>query len=191
MTGETGNVFGLVERESNTGRFVGKIVGFPHVEFIGNSLAEVDAKLREAALDYAASKVLVLETQFVALVRLHATATCNESALLPLSRELAQADAPRPAGWDGAEIVAADLDARLRPMLHAFRPDVHGGEYAHVTPPITGKIKTFGPVGPPYEVGRPVRQLDNGDWLFEVTMVETGERAEYRLGRIVDDPDAG
>ena len=76
-------------------------------------------------------------------------------------------------------------------MLDAFRPDVRGGEYGHVAPPITRKITTFGPVGRPYEVGRLVRQLDDGDWLFEVTMNETGEQAEYSLGRIVDDPDAG
>ena len=182
MTVETENVFGLIERESSTGRFVGKIVGFPHIEFSGHSLAEVEAKLREAALDYAGSEVLVLETKFVALVRLDATATGTESAPLPLSREPAQRDPPPRAVSAETGNMAADLDARLRPMLDAFRPDVHGGEYGHVAPPITGKIKTFGPVGPPYEVGRPVRQLDNGDWLFEVTMIETGEQVEYRLG---------
>ena len=53
-----------------------------------------------------------------------------------------------------------------------------------------GKIKSFGPFGPKYEVGRPVRQLDDGDWLIEVTMVETGETAEYRLTHLTDDPEA-
>ena len=52
------------------------------------------------------------------------------------------------------------------------------------------RIKTFGPVGPPYEVGEPLRQLDDGDWLVQVTIVQTGELAEYRLSRIVGDPDA-
>lgn len=28
------------------------------------------------------------------------------------------------------------------------------------------------------------------DWLAEITMVETGEKIEYRLSRIADDPDA-
>ena len=174
MTAETENVFGLIERESSTGRFVRKIVGFPHIEFSGHGLAEVEAKLQEAALDYAASEVLIVETEFVALVRLDATATGTESASLPLSKEPAQRDTPARAASAETGNVAVDLDARLRPMLNAFRPNVHGGEYGHVAPPITGKIKTFGPVGPPYDVGRPVRQLDNGDWLFEVTMVETG-----------------
>jgi hypothetical protein len=53
-----------------------------------------------------------------------------------------------------------------------------------------GKIKSFGPFGPKYEVGRPLRQLDDGDWMIEVTMVETGEKAEYRLTRLTDDPEA-
>ena len=53
-----------------------------------------------------------------------------------------------------------------------------------------GRIKTFGPVGPPYEVGEPLRRLDDGDWLVRVMIVQTGELAEYRLSRIVDDPDA-
>ena len=187
MTVESGgNVFGLIERQRNTGRFVGKIIGFPHVEFSGSSLAEVEAKLRGTALDYLASGVLALETQFVALVHLHAAAANTESTPPPT-----QPDTPPRVGSHDAGSSAADLDARLQPLLHAFKPDVHGGEYAYVVSPITGKIKTFGPVGPPYEIGRPLRQLDNGDWLFEVTMIETGERAEYRLGQIVDDPDAG
>ena len=53
-----------------------------------------------------------------------------------------------------------------------------------------GKIKCFGPFGPKYEVGNALRQLDDGDWMIEVTMVETGEKAEYRLAKLLDDPDA-
>jgi hypothetical protein len=32
--------------------------------------------------------------------------------------------------------------------------------------------------------------LEDGDWLVEVKMVETGETAEYRMTRIFDDPEA-
>jgi hypothetical protein len=53
-----------------------------------------------------------------------------------------------------------------------------------------GKIKSFGAFGPKYEVGQPLRQLDDGDWLIEVKMVETGETAEYRMSHISDDPEA-
>lgn len=62
----------------------------------------------------------------------------------------------------------------------------------HETPPVvpTGKIKSFGPVGPNYEVGEPLRKLDDDDWLFEVTLVESGEKVEYRLTHIQDDPEA-
>ena len=58
-------------------------------------------------------------------------------------------------------------------------------------PPVpVGKIKCFGPFGPKYEVGHALRQLDDGDWLVEVTMVETGEKAEYRWTRLTEDPEA-
>jgi len=62
---------------------------------------------------------------------------------------------------------------------------------AILPPPVpVGKIKSFGPFGPKYEVGNPVRQMENGDWIIEVTMVETGEKVEYRLTRLIDDPEA-
>jgi hypothetical protein len=51
-----------------------------------------------------------------------------------------------------------------------------------------GMIKSFGLFGPKYEVGQPVRQLKDGEWMVEVTMVESGEKAEYRLARLADDP---
>jgi Family of unknown function (DUF5397) len=58
-------------------------------------------------------------------------------------------------------------------------------------PPVpVGKIKSFGVFGPKYEVGRPVRQMDDGDWMVEIKMVETGEKAEYRRTHLLDDPEA-
>lgn len=64
--------------------------------------------------------------------------------------------------------------------------------HAVVAPPTVpvGKIKSFGPFGPKYEVGQVLRQLEDGDWLVEITMVETGEKAEYRLSHLSDDPEA-
>ena len=61
-----------------------------------------------------------------------------------------------------------------------------------VVPPSVpvGKIKSFGPFGPKYEVGTPLRELDDGDWLIQIIMVESGERAEYRLTRLLEDPEA-
>ena len=52
-----------------------------------------------------------------------------------------------------------------------------------------GKIKTFG-IGPKYRVGQPIRRLEGDDWLVNIVLIETGERAEYRLARILNDPDA-
>lgn len=59
-------------------------------------------------------------------------------------------------------------------------------------PPLVpiGKIKSFGPFGPKYEVGPVLRWMDDGDWMIEVTMVETAEKAEYRWTHMFDDPDA-
>lgn len=53
-----------------------------------------------------------------------------------------------------------------------------------------GKIKSFGPFGPKYEVGQALRQLDDRDWMIEVTMIDTGEKTEYRWTRLSDDPEA-
>jgi hypothetical protein len=60
-----------------------------------------------------------------------------------------------------------------------------------ITPPVpVGKIKTFGPFGEEYEVVRPIRAIEDGDWLVEIKMIKTGEPAEYRLTHILDDPEA-
>lgn len=61
-----------------------------------------------------------------------------------------------------------------------------------IPPPVpVGKIKSFGPFGPKYEVGETIGgQLPNGDWLIEITMVETGEKAEYSYTHMADDPEA-
>lgn len=53
-----------------------------------------------------------------------------------------------------------------------------------------GKIKSFGLFGPKYEVGKVLRQLNDGDWMIKVTIVETGEQAEYLWTHLMDDPDA-
>jgi hypothetical protein len=58
-------------------------------------------------------------------------------------------------------------------------------------PPVpVGRIKSFGTLGPKYEVGGPLRQLEDGDWMIEIRLVESGDKTEYRRSRLVDDPDA-
>ncbi|MCC8366955.1 DUF5397 domain-containing protein [Xenorhabdus sp. PB61.4] len=59
------------------------------------------------------------------------------------------------------------------------------------TPPVpVGAIKSFGVFGPKYEVGQLIRQLEDGDWMVEIVLVETGEKTEYRLTHLNDDPKA-
>jgi hypothetical protein len=53
-----------------------------------------------------------------------------------------------------------------------------------------GKIKSFGAVGPKYEVRMPLRQLPDGEWLISICLIESGELAEYKLSAIQDDPEA-
>ena len=53
---------------------------------------------------------------------------------------------------------------------------------------LLGEIKTFGPDGPKYEVGDPLYSLENGDWMMNIILVETGEKVEYKLSRILQDP---
>ena len=51
-----------------------------------------------------------------------------------------------------------------------------------------GAIKRFGPLGPAYEVGAVTRRLPDGDWMVSVNLVESGERVEYRVARMLADP---
>jgi hypothetical protein len=63
---------------------------------------------------------------------------------------------------------------------------------AEVAPPTIpqGKIKSFGPFGPKYEVGSILHPLADGDWMVEVTLVDSGEKTEYRLTHLSNDPEA-
>ncbi len=51
-----------------------------------------------------------------------------------------------------------------------------------------GRIKSFGPFGPKYEVGQARKELEDGDWLVGITVIESGEQIEYRLSRLLEDP---
>lgn len=53
-----------------------------------------------------------------------------------------------------------------------------------------GQVKSFGLFGPKYETGKVLRQLDDGDWMIEVTVIESGEKVEYRLSQMDNDPEA-
>jgi len=54
----------------------------------------------------------------------------------------------------------------------------------------TGQIKTFGSLGPKYEIRRILSPTESGDWLVEIVLVETGEVTEYRYSRMINDPEA-
>ena len=52
----------------------------------------------------------------------------------------------------------------------------------------TGSIRTFGDCGVMYIVGKPAKQLPDGDWLVNIELPESGEKAQYKLSHIMKDP---
>jgi len=56
-------------------------------------------------------------------------------------------------------------------------------------PEIIGTFHQFGSFGIPYQVLKPVRETDKG-WIVEIEVPETGERLEYSLNAVLDDPEA-
>lgn len=68
-TDQVGNiVVGLIERDLGSGQFVGKVIGFQHFEYVGQSVIEVQSRLTRAVTSLVEHDDLVLETQFVAVV---------------------------------------------------------------------------------------------------------------------------
>lgn len=57
-------------------------------------------------------------------------------------------------------------------------------------PGLIGAIKTFGAIGPAYQIIEPTRQLENGDWMLKIKLIETNEEAEYRYTHALEDPKA-
>jgi cob(I)alamin adenosyltransferase len=63
-------LFGLVERDLTRDVYIGKIIGFPHIEFEAVEVGEVISKLQEYTAKLDNSESLVLETEFVQVFRL-------------------------------------------------------------------------------------------------------------------------
>lgn len=61
-------VVGLIERDLGTGQFSGKVIGFPHFEYVGQSALEVQSKLTRTVTSLIEQDDLVLKSQFVAVV---------------------------------------------------------------------------------------------------------------------------
>ncbi len=56
---------------------------------------------------------------------------------------------------------------------------------------VFGQIKTFGSFGEKYQVLKPLRQLENGDWLMRIKVLSTNENIDYHYSEILCDPMAG
>ena len=53
---------------------------------------------------------------------------------------------------------------------------------------VCGEIKTFGTFGEKYQVLKPIRQLEDGDWLMRVKVLCTNENINYRYSEVLCDP---
>ncbi len=53
-----------------------------------------------------------------------------------------------------------------------------------------GKIKTFGALGPKYEIMGRGHAAANGEWLVPIRVIESGEELDYRYSRLKLDPEA-
>ena len=63
-------VFGLVEHDLTRGIYIGKIIGFLHIEFEATTFSDVIGALQAYTGKLVTSKTLVLESYFVGVVRL-------------------------------------------------------------------------------------------------------------------------
>ena len=53
---------------------------------------------------------------------------------------------------------------------------------------VVGTYRRFGIVGPVYEILGTEREIENGDVMMRVLVLETGEEVECKLSDIIDDP---
>lgn len=56
-------------------------------------------------------------------------------------------------------------------------------------PEVIGTFHQFGPFGVPYQVIRPAQETARG-WTVEIEIPESGERLEYSLDAVLNDPEA-
>jgi hypothetical protein len=56
-------------------------------------------------------------------------------------------------------------------------------------PEVIGTFHQFGPFGIPYQVLKPAKMTAKG-WTVEIEVPETGERLEYSLDAVLNDPEA-
>ncbi len=56
-------------------------------------------------------------------------------------------------------------------------------------PEVLGTFHQFGLFGVPYQVLKPARETAAG-WMVEIEVPETGERLEYSLDAVLNDPEA-
>ena len=63
-------IFGLVERDLTREVYIGKIIGFPHIEFEATTFGDVVSKLQTHTTELVTSESMVFESDFVGVIRL-------------------------------------------------------------------------------------------------------------------------
>ncbi len=62
-------------------------------------------------------------------------------------------------------------------------------QLAAVTPDsLVGTYRRFGIVGPVYEIIEVLDEIDDGDVVMKIRVLESGEETEYHYSKILDDP---
>lgn len=56
--------------------------------------------------------------------------------------------------------------------------------------PLIGNIKTFGTIGPKYEICKALQKIEPNDWMLKIRLVESGEETEYPYSKAIIDPEA-
>ncbi len=84
-------------------------------------------------------------------------------------------------------------------MVHSHETNTIGMEWRDMSNPaarqlavtpdsLVGTYRRFGIVGPVYEIIEVLHEIDDGDVLMKIRVLESGEEAEYRYSNILDDP---
>jgi hypothetical protein len=76
-------------------------------------------------------------------------------------------------------------------LFHREVIDMPHTNVSFPAPEIIGLFKTFGNLGPAYQVLDPIAPTDDGkDWWVSVRILESGEITRYKLTHLLQDPEA-
>lgn len=91
---------------------------------------------------------------------------------------------------DSGNVTAIPANVAAIQNINVERVKICYATNHHTTVHPSGQTQEPGTVGPGCEVGKALRRLEDGDWMVEITLVESGEIPECCLTQLTDDPEA-